>query len=79
MNCVNHPSRDAVSKCADCDDGLCIECATELSTGTLCSECVEERLSKTGRTMPEQVLIALGFLTVLGMGLYFLSNMVLPL
>jgi hypothetical protein len=62
MNCAEHPSRDAISTCADCGNGVCIECSTELENGTLCSSCVENRLTDNERSLLVKALIVVGLL-----------------
>jgi hypothetical protein len=43
MKCYNHPDKDAVGICKNCNKGLCKECITEVDNGIACtSSCVEE-------------------------------------
>jgi hypothetical protein len=43
MKCYNHPDKDAVGICKNCNKGLCKECITEVDNGIACtSSCIEE-------------------------------------
>ncbi len=42
MNCYNHPTRQAVAQCVDCQKGLCYTCAHKY-TIPICDECNDKR------------------------------------
>ncbi|MFZ4741418.1 MAG: hypothetical protein ACOYLE_09685 [Bacteroidales bacterium] len=43
MKCFNHPDKDAVGICKNCNKGLCNDCLTEVDNGIACTTiCVEE-------------------------------------
>ncbi len=43
MKCFNHPDKDAVGICKNCNKGLCKDCIVEVENGIACKEtCVEE-------------------------------------
>lgn len=46
MQCFYHQGRDAVASCADCNKGLCQECASTF-TPCLCLDCYSERRKAT--------------------------------
>jgi len=43
MKCFNHPDKDALGICKNCNKGLCRECLTEVINGIACtSTCIDE-------------------------------------
>ena len=44
--CLNHPSREAVARCPQCQHFFCRECVTEHDDRLLCASCLR-KLSKT--------------------------------
>jgi hypothetical protein len=45
MKCFNHPEKDAVAICKNCNKGLCPECTAEVNNGIACKgKCEEEVL-----------------------------------
>jgi len=44
MKCFNHPEKDAVGICKNCNKGLCKECAVEVDNGISCKGKCEEEL-----------------------------------
>mgnify|MGYP000718742176 CR=1 FL=1 len=75
LSCSQHPSRDAVSTCADCGDGVCIECMTELENGTLCNECVEDRLINNQRSVLVVFLVVVGILILGSLVVSFMTGL----
>lgn len=74
MNCAEHSSRDAIGSCVDCGDGVCAECATKLDDGTLCNDCVDDRLGTEISPVVRWGVIVAGLLVAAGVG-YFYAEM----
>lgn len=44
MRCFNHPEREAVGICKECQKGLCPECLTDLDDAIACKNKHEEKV-----------------------------------
>ena len=62
MNCSNHTNESAISKCPDCNKGLCFKCSEEFSF-PICNSCNITRKSNEKRK------IYLELFTTFGIGL----------
>jgi len=74
MNCATHTSREAISSCDDCGDGVCTECATKLEGETICSDCVEERLGDDVAPAVRWGVILLGLLGAAAIGYFYAEH-----
>jgi len=45
MECINHSSVQAIGVCRACGKPICIDCASQLASGTVCKESCDSQLS----------------------------------
>ncbi|MBF0914050.1 hypothetical protein HXK64_03840, partial [Candidatus Gracilibacteria bacterium] len=67
MKCYNHPENDAVATCADCQKGLCHECAS-IYQEPVCAPCNQKRINYEH----QNIFKDFGIMLVLGIGLTYL-------
>jgi hypothetical protein len=66
MKCYNHPDRDAVGQCSQCQKGVCSECAHDVGGATLCPTDFNVGVAKTITHARRRVIGAWIFTGILG-------------
>ena len=46
LYCVNHPNRETLLRCNQCEQPICVECAVQTPTGYRCRSCVRGQQKK---------------------------------
>lgn len=49
MKCYNHPEKDAVGICKNCNKGLCKECAVDVTYGLACRNSCENEVREINK------------------------------
>ena len=52
LYCVNHPGRETLLRCNQCEQPICIQCAVRTPTGYRCKSCVrgQQKIFNTAQT-----------------------------
>jgi hypothetical protein len=83
--CYNHPQREAVVRCLDCQQFFCRECATEHNDRMMCSQCLarlaDVHPERSGRWLNVALLCAQGIFgfTILWYAFYLVGHMLLTI
>lgn len=78
MNCTLHPDAPSVARCAACGRELCQACQVELTGGSYCHACLEERLAlPAGAKLipPKSRFLSFVFSLIPGVGQMYLELM----
>jgi hypothetical protein len=84
QRCLNHPSREAVARCPQCQRYFCRECITEHQDMVLCARCLQEERKAFGAQVSRfdwllrLMQVGIGFFIVYAL-FYYLAQLLLLL
>jgi hypothetical protein len=58
LYCVNHPDRETLLRCNQCEQPICIQCAVRTPTGYRCKSCVRGQQNKFNTAQTSDYILA---------------------
>ena len=76
LHCINHPDRETLLRCNQCEQPICIQCAVRTPTGYRCKSCVRGQQKKFNTAHTSDYILAPVIAAVLSfIGSYLVSFM----
>ena len=74
LYCVNHPNRETLLRCNQCEQPICVSCAVQTPTGYRCQSCVRGQQKKFNTAQASDFFLAAIIAAVLSfIGSYLVS------
>lgn len=67
LYCTNHPDRETVLRCNQCEEPMCIKCMVLTPTGYRCKSCVRARQRVFDTALPQDYVFGIGVAGILGL------------